>query len=422
MIRKIKKIMTNPYFFSIFTEFSGVIVAFLFTVFQSRFLGPEIKGQVATVNSIVSITSIIFGFGIYQAYPYYKKKNQENIISIFMKLALILLIIEYLISVLGIILFDLSVKYIAVLIITPMMVYYLIISEITLVEEPNTRNGIYLLVSIVELIVVLVCWLVAEPTFVLGVIIITIKHFIKAVFLTIKWRKYIFAPCGTLSIWIPRMIKYGTFPMLSVLMSTLNYRVDVLMLNGQVADAAIGIYSVGVLLADRIWLVPDAMKGVMTSKLTKGKGDGEVAFVVRMCNTICAVIVVGIILVGSPFINFVFGPEYKGAYSITLILLIGVFPMISYKSITAYNIVAGKQKASFWMLSVGVLSNIVANYFLIPLYGIYGAGIASVISYIISAFLFLVHFCKNTGISVKDMLFVNSEDRRLIKSKLKKKN
>ena len=60
-------------------KFIGVVVGFLFTVFQSRFLGAEIKGQVATVNSIVSVAAIILALGIFQAYPYYKR-NSEKII------------------------------------------------------------------------------------------------------------------------------------------------------------------------------------------------------------------------------------------------------------------------------------------------------------------------------------------------------
>ena len=65
MLSKLKKIVSNPYTLSVISKVFGVVVGLLFTIFQARYLGAEIKGQVATVNSIVSITSIVFGLGIF---------------------------------------------------------------------------------------------------------------------------------------------------------------------------------------------------------------------------------------------------------------------------------------------------------------------------------------------------------------------
>ena len=217
-------------------------------------------------------------------------------------------------------------------------------------------------------------------------------------------------------------MKFGFFPMLSLLMTTLNYRVDVLMLNGHVADAAIGVYSVGVLLAERIWMIPDAMKGVMVSKITKGKDANETAYVIRVCNTVCLFLIVGIVALGKPFLDFVFGPEYNGAYQITLILLAGVFSMIYYKLIAAYNIAMGKQFISFVLLTIVVICNVIANLILIPRMGIYGAGLASVVSYAICSMLFILYFNKETGIKFSNMLFLKKgELDRFLKS-LKRKD
>jgi len=278
-----------------------------------------------------------------------------------------------------------------------------------------------MIVNVAELLFVFVLWIVAKPTLVLGILIIVFKNALKSIVFTYWWRKRIFVKTESITKWMFKLLKFGFFPMLAVLMSTLNYRVDVLMLNGHVTDAAIGIYSIGVLLADRMWMIPDAMKGVMLSNIAKGKDAHEAAYVIRVCNTVCLFIIVGIVLLGSPFIDFVFGLEYKGAYSITLILLVGVFPMINYKVIAAYNIVIGKQIISFIILSISVCLNIIANLFLIPLMGIYGAGIASVISYIVCSILFILYFCRHTKVSYKEMIIINRQDWGRVKTMLKRK-
>ena len=414
----VKKFVKNPYTLSVISKGVSVLVGFLFTIFQARYLGAEIKGQVATVNSIVSITSIVFGLGIYHAYPYFKRKSDVDILPIFMKISMLLLAVYASVSALAILFFKLSAKYIAVFIITPLLAYDGIVSYVTLIEVPNRRSVTDMAVNISELLLLIILWLVAPPSFVIGVFIITIKDVAKAIIFTFWWRKRIFVPSESIWPWLLKVGKFGFFPMLSLLMSTLNYRVDILMLDGHVVDAAIGVYSVGVQLAERIWMVPDAMKGVMVSHIAKGKNADEVAYVIRICNTVCLFIVLLIIVIGKQFIDFVFGAEYTGAYQVTLILLAGVFCMIYYKTIAAYNIAMGKQLVSFILLGISVCSNVFANLILIPRLGIYGAGIASVISYAVCSILFVVYFCRTAKQSFKNMLFINGSDFSKLKSML----
>ena len=399
----------------------GVAVGFLFTIFQSRYLGAEIKGQVATVNSIIGITSIVFGMGIFHAYPYYKRNSTEDVMPIFLKIAVLMLLIYGGISATVICFMHLSVEYSGVMILTPLLVYDGIISYITQVEVPNKRSATDLVIFTAELVMMFLLWLLAKPSLVIGIAIIAAKDVAKAIVFTLWWRKRIFIPSESILVWIPKLLRFGFFPMLSLLMTTLNYRVDILMLNGRVPDATIGIYSVCVLLAERIWMIPDAMKGVMVSHLAKGKDANETSYVIRICNTVCLIIVIGIITLGKPFIDFVFGPEYQGAYQVTLILLAGVFSMIYYKLIASYNIAMGKQFISFVLLGIGVISNVIANLILIPLMGIYGAGLASVISYTICSAMFVVYFSWETGIPFTRMLFIDRNDYSKLKAKLKKK-
>ena len=412
MLRKILRFLKNPYTFAIIAEACGILVAFLFVVFQARFLGAAIKGQVSKINSLTGITSIVFGMGIHQAYPYFRKNSGKDVLPVFMRLSLLMLAVYAAVSAAAVASLKLSPKYAAAFLITPLMVYDTIVSEITVVELPNRRNAANMLANVSELLLVFALWLWAKPTLALGVLIILFKHVFKSIVFTFRWRKRIFAPGESVWTWFPRLAKFGFFPMLALLMSTMNYRVDVLMLDGKVPDAAIGVYSIGVLLADRMWMVPDAMKGVMVSNIAKGKDAREAAYVIRVCNTICLFIILGILVLGRPFINFIFGAEYSGAYSVTLLLLLGVFPMINYKVIVAYNNIIGKQNVSCGMLAVSVVMNIAANYVLIPIYGIYGAGIASVLSYGVCSVLFVLFFCRTTGIPYRKILVVNGDDCR----------
>ncbi len=420
MWSKIKKIFKNSYSLSVISKVFGVLVGFIFTIFQARYLGAEIKGQVATVNSIIGITSIVFGFGIYHAYPYFKRNSETDILPVFMKISLFMLAVYASIAAAILIIFRLPAKYIAVLILTPRLTFDKIVSYITLIGVPNKRNITDMVVVFLELVLLIILWIFAPPSFIIGVFVITIKDIVKAILFTGWWRKKIFVSSESMWVWLPKLIKFGFFPMLSLLMTTLNYRLDVLMLDGRVTDAAIGIYSVGVQVAERIWMIPDAMKGVMVSHIAKGKGPKETAYVIRISNAACLLLAVAITAVGKPLIDIVFGAEYNGAYQVTLILLAGVFSMIYYKLIAAYNIAMGKQVVSFILLGIGVVCNVIANLILIPLIGIYGAGIASVISYTICSILFIVYFCRTTKIPFRSMIIITRSDMKKLKAKFGK--
>ena len=420
-LSKLSKVIKNPYVLSMVSEVFSIVVAFLFSVFQSRFLGAEIKGQIATINSMLGIAAIVCGFGISQAFPFFRKNNNESITSVFLNISAAMLGIYMVLFAAAAFALKLDFKYVAVLLLTPIRIYDTLLSDITLIERPNKRNSVVICANVAELLFVFFLWLFAKPTLPLGVAIIIFKDVVRAIWFTLQWRKHYSRKAGCDFRLVKQIVKFGAFPMLSVLMASLNYRLDVLMLNGQVPDAQIGVYSIGALLADRMWLIPDAMKGIMLSNLTKGKDVGEVSFVIRVCNTLCLCIVAGIILLGKPFIDLVFGAEYSGAYQITLILLAGVFPMIYYKIISAYNIGMGKQKVSFVMLTISVVLNVIANWLLIPKYGIIGAGVASVVSYLLCAVLFIAYFCKVTGIGIGKMLIINHSDVGRVMSFMKSK-
>lgn len=415
MYDRIVKVIKNPYVFSVISKFCIVLLGFAYTVCQSRYLGASLKGDVSYISSITSITSIIFGCGVHQAYPYYKKKTGQDVAPIFMKLSIIMLGVYFAIAIALTIIMKADISLGAILLLTPCLVYNKIVAYICMVENPNKRNMTEMLATFVEVIVVIALWILILPTLFVGILIFVIKDILLAIVYTYRLRKPLFASSKLTKSQSVEILTFGIFPMLVLLMTTLNYRVDVIMLKQSVTSAEVGIYSVGVMLAERVWMIPDALKEVMISNLAKGKGIDEVSFVVRTCNTACIIVVLGIIALGHPFINLFFGVEYSAAYSVTVVILIGVIFMVYYKMIAAYNIVQGKQKENFLFLVISVIGNIIANAILIPVYGNIGAAIASIFSYAISAFLFTHRFIQETGTKMSDMLIINKKDLARLK-------
>lgn len=420
MIDRIKKHIVSPYLFSIITKVLLALVGFIFVVIQARYLGAYIKGEVAYINSITAVTSIIFGFGIHQAYPFYKKKSNDNLRPVFLRMALLYLLVYGVFAVGLSIIFKASERWIAIFLITPVMVYNKIVSYLVMVDNPNRKNAVETIVNILILVAVIVMYYVVPASFFAGAMLILSKDLLMATNYTWSMRADLKISCRLKMSTILELVRFGFFPMLALLMTTLNYRVDIIMLEGYVTSDLVGIYSVGVMLAERVWMIPDAMKDVMLSKVVQGADEKEVAFAVRICNTTCLVVILMIIIFGEPLIRVIFGSEFQGAYEITVIILIGVFFMIYYKMIASFNIVMGKQRMNFVFMSISVVANVVGNALLIPVYGNQGAAFSSILSYGVCALCFIVYFMRTTGMPFRRLLLLSRVDLVRIKRRLSK--
>ncbi len=418
----LKKTLQNPYVFSVISKVMIVLLGFAYTVCQSRYLGASLKGDVAYIDSVTKVTFVVLGLGIHQAYPYFKKKTGKNVAPFFLRLTLLLTLLYLTIAVGLSVIFREDIRLVAIFMLTPCLVYNRVVSYINMVETPNKKNMTEMIVNFFELIAVLILWLLVPASIGWGIFLLLFKDLLLGIIYSLRLRKQFVTPVHFTMAESREIIKFGIFPMLALLMTTLNYRVDIIMLKQFVTRAEVGVYSVGVMLAERVWMIPDALKEVMISNLTKGKDHREVSFVIRVCNTVCIFVVAGIVALGQPFINIFFGEEYSKAYLITIIILIGVVFMIYYKMVGSYNIVHGKQKENLLYLSIAVVTNVIANLILIPQMGTYGAAVASILSYAVAAFLYTWHFSKETDTRVRDMLLINKEDIARVKSKMGKKN
>lgn len=414
MINRLKRYFGNPYFFSVITKMILALLGFAFVIIQARFLGAYIKGEVAYINSITAITSIVFGFGVHQAYPYLKLKNQENLRPLFLRMAVIYLLVYTILSIGLSIALRIDEKWIAIILITPMMVYNKIVSYIVMVDHPNRKNALEVIINIFILLAVIIMYFFVPASFLIGAALVLLKDLIMAVIYTWSMRADFRVPYRLKPSKVLELVRFGFFPMLALLMTTLNYRVDIIMLERVVTSDMVGIYSIGIMLAERVWMIPDAMKDVLLSKVSKGADKKEVAFAIRACNTACLVIVLGIIILGEPLIRIIFGSEFKGAYEITVIILIGVFFMIYYKMIASYNIVMGKQMINFIFLGISVLTNVIGNLILIPKFGNQGAAFSSILSYGVCALCFIIYFMRSTGAHISQLLFINRNDLKRI--------
>lgn len=420
---KIKRLLGNEYIYSVVTKLITILIGIVQSVLTARYLGAQLKGVNTYISSIASIGSIVITFGMHQAYPYYRKKyGKDAIYQDFVSLIMLIYTILMVAAISLCIFIPTTLELKAVILLIPMLGYSRIVAYITLVETPNLRNTWWTVISILDVIYVALLWAFTSRNILLGISVLVFADAVKCIVYTSilrvkpKFSKKLF----TLLI---DLLKYGFFPMIALLMTTLNYRIDVLMLKRYnfITDSMIGVYSLGLSLSDKIVLIPDTLKGVLVSKLAKGAKNEEVAKVCRIGFWTSVLLCVLIIASGKLLISILYGEEFEGAYSIIIITAWGLLSVVYFKLIAQFNIVNKKQFLNVLLLSIAIVVDVVLNLLFIPILGIVGAAIATSIGNIVCGIVFVIYFCKKTGIPVHHMIVLQKSDFKYLKAIFGKK-
>lgn len=402
-----------------------VFLGLIESVLLARFLGSELRGELSYIYSFASTAYLLITFGIYTAYPFKRKNEGENIerlLSEFMTTVSILFAVYVVIFIpIAVVLWNKNHTVGFVLVLLLVMAYDKIISFVYMIERPNHMNFITLLANLIQCLYLVLLAFLVSPSIIMGVGYYLLGCIIKSVCFTTKINFRFDIKLFSLSKLID-YIKFGFFPMVALLLTTLNYKLDVLMLENFefITMSQIGVYSIGTGLSEKALLIPDAVKEILLSKLAKGKGEAEVARVMRISFLASILTAVAITVFGGLIIKILYGNEYAGAEQVTYISIWGTTTMVFFKMISQYNVIQHKQHLNVIFLSFAIAINFLLNMLLIPVFQLSGAAIATAIGYLISSSIFLMYFHKSTNIRFSKMVFIQKEDIDMIKSIVRK--
>ena len=75
----ITRLLKNAYFLNLFVKIASLGMAIISGALFTRFMGPALKGQFASLESIGLVISVLLNFGIYHLYPKMIKDKVEDV-------------------------------------------------------------------------------------------------------------------------------------------------------------------------------------------------------------------------------------------------------------------------------------------------------------------------------------------------------
>ncbi|MBI1280623.1 MAG: oligosaccharide flippase family protein [Anaerolineaceae bacterium] len=211
-----------------------------------------------------------------------------------------------------------------------------------------------------------------------------------AVIVILKRRSLSSQPLFSLRIdrtYLKQMLNYGLKSQLNIISIYLLLRVDVLLINlvGNGA-ASVGIYSIAVLFADRVWLVSGFASRIILPRIAASESAEsnrtELSITItRYTFWFSVMIAGGLAVLGEWVIVLIYGEAFGPAIHALLAILPGVI-LFNFGVMLSSDIAGrGRPDITARQAAIAFIINLVANLILIPRYDYVGAALASSLAY-----------------------------------------
>ncbi len=188
---------------------------------------------------------------------------------------------------------------------------------------------------------------------------------------------------------------------LTQILSGLYYRIDVVIISKLLNNYALGLYSAAFRLTESLTIIQGAfvqpLFPIMSSLFKNSSKNLEVSYNLGLRYMVYLVlpIAIGGAMLAQKIIFIVYGAEFAdpSVYLSFIILLWGALVMlVNQISITTLNSSLNEKKV-VKIYFIGLFANVLLNFFLVPVFGIVGAALSTLIAEII-LFLFLYFLLK----------------------------
>lgn len=195
---------------------------------------------------------------------------------------------------------------------------------------------------------------------------------------------------------------------------TFNYRVDVFFVQGWHGQAAVGLYQTGVLLAETVWYLPNAVGAALLPQIAATGDRHTTPRVARHTVLLTTLGALGLVVVMWPALVWL-RPAYRGAVAPMVILLLGVVALSLHKVLASDLSGRGLPHYPSITSTLALVVTFGADLLLIPRYGIVGAAWASTLAYSAQTVALVLIYRRLTGVAWRDLVLPHRADMDVYK-------
>jgi O-antigen/teichoic acid export membrane protein len=196
---------------------------------------------------------------------------------------------------------------------------------------------------------------------------------------------------------------------LTNLISLLNYRVGLFVIERLLGLSATGVYSIAVVVAELLWFVSGSLTQAVYGRIGTPDRERAAATTLRVVHlSLAALLLVAPLLwlLAGWVIPLVLGSAYAASLPLLALLLPGALVFGGASALSAYfTNHAGRPQMPARVAALSLLLNASLSLVLVPRLGMAGAALAASLSYTVAVFVLAVAFAKHAGLPLARVLW-----------------
>lgn len=212
---------------------------------------------------------------------------------------------------------------------------------------------------------------------------------------------------------LKEMLHYGAFMQLSMLVSTLNKRLGLYLLNTHCDERSIGVYASGTQVTEGVGIVSQSIGLVEFSALSNNeKAQRATLLTLRFMKlavllTFAALFV--ICLLPTSFFEWLFSAEFSGIRPVILLIAPGIVLFAAHTVLANFFSGTGQPKYNLYASLIGLSVTVVSAFVLIPWLGIRGAAITTTLTYTALFVYQWIVFHRLTGSRLRQLVITKDD-------------
>lgn len=375
-----------------------IMITSFFTSFMSaRYLGVEIKGVYSYLYTVVGFAWLILDMGVYRSIPYLVRKFPNKLQEVF-NLSVFLFILESLLlgilglccigfwsSLLGLELSRGSLILIVMLITSSK--FGMQLQSLYVGMDKIWNHSIAQLLSALFLVVMLLIGLLfakdANKLMYMLAIGVGSQFLLVGSYLgMVKWERIRFS-------FDPELLKiiysHSFRVFLSSLFVSFLLRVDIILIKRALSFSEVGIYSIAAHIIDVLQLASNVVGVLLLVKLADCTLIEDKWHIMRKILLVFSLILgaanIGFLILGKWLLGIFFGSDFVPVYGVYLWLIPASFSLSFGSLFNNYLNSKGFPVISIILPALALGTNVALNLLFIPIWGIYGAALATSVSY-----------------------------------------
>jgi O-antigen/teichoic acid export membrane protein len=401
-----------------FTEISILFLNVVSGILIARLFGPSGKGVLAIMLLIAIVLKLIGGLGLDIANVYIISKKQNQFHKIFSNnvliwvvsvcvLCLVMLIIRNVIDSALVFKIDQSFFDYSIFLFPFVLWFGLALSMFQGLDRFKEFNLLKIMEPTSKLVGIFFFALILHKSIEAGAFAILLSYIIPTIASFLFIKKFIKRRPRLDKHLLKSSINYGLKGQIGVFFQFFNYRFDMFLVGFFLDTAAVGFYSLSVMIAELLWYIPNSIALTMFPKISREERLTANEFTVKIArNSIPIMLICAVFLglVGRFLIPVLYGKTFMPSVIPLQILLPGIICFGLVKILTHHMHGMGKPQYGSIVTICSLFLTVIFDFLLIPQIGIIGAAMATSTAYIISLILTICFFKKVSGLKMSEFL------------------